>query len=692
MDIPAIIAIISSVVLLGVLAPLGWGGSESTTRHVGRPERLQETLADYMATTSLVTDVRECFDSLWAAACEAGVRCCAWVEGSLAPEFRVRASRVDDTVPADAVSALLMSEQVRCSLGSLTPVVQETSSVPTGAARRVGTILVAPLVSGGELMGSLVMATSHDSELSPDCRSFLVTLAGVFAGHCEREALRRESELARRGSRELIDAVPALLVGMDAEGSVVLFNRGAEMATGLRAADVLGHDGSRCFGRLADEVDLQAMLTREILRPTAPTVRTRLTVPGHKETMVDWSVRRLCHENGEPMMALAAGVDVTTNARLETELVHLERLATAGQLLAGTAHELNNPLAAVVGFSELLQQFRSDERCRDYLDKLNSQAQRAKRIVGNLLTFAREQPADHQAVSPHELVSQTLELVRYQMEVKNVTFRVSVAPDLPDILGNPHELQQVLVNLLTNARDALAEVGGGEVDVSADVEGHLVRLVVGDSGPGIRGDLLASLFEPFVTSKPQGSGTGLGLSISQGIIQQHKGTITARNRDGGGAEFTITLPAEEGMSPGTVRHSAKPSAARCSDRDGCGYQVLVIDDEEMLRSLVADVLSDEGYTVDQAANGDEALQLVIDNDYGAVICDLKMPGLGGEIIYERICELKPSLARRVIFATGDTSGQACEEIVRRAGNKLLCKPFSINQLIDVTSQVAMLQD
>ncbi len=692
MDITAIIAIICSVVLFAVLAPLGWHGGGSATRSVRRPQHLQAALADYLTTTGVMTDARECFDSLWAAAREAGVCCCAWVEGSLAPEFRVQASRVDEAVPADALSALLMSEQVRCSLGSLTPVVQETSHAAAGSTGHVGTILVAPLVSGGGLMGSLVMATWSGTELSPDCRCFLVTLAGVFAGHCEREALRTRSELARRGSRELIDAVPTLLVGIDAEGCVALFNRGAEMATGLRAADVLGRDGSRCLGRLADEVDLHGMLTREILRPAAPTVRTRLTGPGHKETVVDWHIRRLCDGNGEPMLALAAGVDVTTNARLETELVHLERLATAGQLLAGTAHELNNPLAAVVGFSELLQQFRTDDRCRDYLDKLNSQAQRARRIVGNLLTFAREQPADHQAISPHELVSQTLELVRYQMEVKNVTFRVSVAPELPGILGNPHELQQVLVNLLTNASDALAEVGGGEVDVSADVEGHLVRLVVGDSGPGIRGDLLGSLFEPFVTSKPQGAGTGLGLSISQGIIQQHKGTITARNRDGGGAEFTITLPVEEGMSPGTVRHSGKPSAARCSDRDGCGYQVLVIDDEEMLRSLVADVLSDEGYTVDQAANGDEALQLIADNDYGAVICDLKMPGLSGEIIYERICELKPSLARRVIFATGDTSGQACEELVRRAGNGLLSKPFSINQLIDVTSQVATLQD
>jgi len=698
MDTQALTIIIYSVAVLGVLAPLEWGAGSSGQRPDPKPpcdEQFRAAVEKYLSSTGLCTTAHDCFEALWEAVREASVACCAWVEGTLAPEFRVRASRSDGATHSSALPALLMSDHVRRSLGAISSVVCDP--LPPldnlgAAADELSALAVIPMVSGGDLLGSLVFATREPGGFGEARLHYLRTLTSVFAGGCERALLRDRLAQAEGRYGELVNATPTFLVAIDPEGTVVLFNRSLELATGQRERDVLGRDGSRCLSHLADDVDLHAMLLRELLKPTLPTVRARLTTANHRELVVDWRVTRLCHGNGDPFMVVAVGADATVNARLETELVHLERLATAGQLLAGTAHELNNPLAAVVGFAELLQQFRTDERCRDYLDKLHSQAQRARRIVQNLLTFAREQPADHEPTSVHELVSQTLELVRYQMEVKNVTFRVSISPELPRVLGNPHELQQVLVNLLTNARDALGEVGGGEVEVSAQVDGGAMRLVVGDGGPGIRDDLLATLFEPFVTSKPQGAGTGLGLSISQGIIQQHNGTISARNRPRGGAEFTITLPIAEGTSRGTVRDPGKPAAPGSRDRDVCGHRVLVVDDEEMLRALVADVLSEEGYAVDQASNGDEALELAAQNEYGAVICDLKMPGLSGEVIYDRLCELRPGLAQRVIFATGDTSGQACEGLLSRAGDKLLHKPFSIAQLVDLTSQVVACLD
>ncbi len=245
----------------------------------------------------------------------------------------------------------------------------------------------------------------------------------------------------------------------------------------------------------------------------------------------------------------------------QAQLIQSEKLSAVGQFVAGVAHELNNPLAAVIGFSDLLCQTGADEKVRPHLELIAKSAHRCHKIVQNLLGFARQHPPERSLVQINGTIDEVLEIMAYEFRTSNITIVRELKDDMPVIMADPHQLQQVFVNILSNGRQAVeAFRPDGQITVRTRVEGRFVRIEFSDNGPGIRPENLSRIFDPFFTTKPVGKGTGLGLSLSYGMIQEHGGRISVRSELGHGATFEIDLPvAEEAADRG--RDLPRPAAA-----------------------------------------------------------------------------------------------------------------------------------
>jgi signal transduction histidine kinase/CheY-like chemotaxis protein len=363
----------------------------------------------------------------------------------------------------------------------------------------------------------------------------------------------------------------------------------------------------------------------------------------------------------------------------QSQLVQAEKMSAVGLLVSGVAHELNNPLAGVVGYSQLLLREEAGERVRRGLEKINKEAERCKKIVQNLQTFARKHKPQKDYVSINEIVESSLELRAYQLRVDNITVEMDLDPSLPKTMADFHQLQQVFVNIFVNAHQAMVASGGGGLLLirSREADG-CVRVEIRDSGPGIPEEVRSRIFDPFFTTKEVGQGTGLGLSICYGIMEEHHGRIAARNGEEGGAIFTVDLPVLWPMEAAEPDHIVALEAQ--GSFDGKGRNILVVDDELTIVDILYQVLKSDGYRVDTALSGSTALRKLEKERYDVIISDLKMPGMSGQDLYERVRSLDSSLAQRIIFSTGDTVSTDTRQFLESCGNTYLQKPFEIEAI------------
>ncbi len=368
--------------------------------------------------------------------------------------------------------------------------------------------------------------------------------------------------------------------------------------------------------------------------------------------------------------------------RTQIQLFQAERLSALGRLTSGVAHELNNPLAAIVGYSDLLiRRGLPDHDLKENLEIIRQQADRAARIVRKLLAFARADKPERVSTNLNELAEQTVSLLRYQLEVDNITVQTRLDGSIPNLLVDPHQIQQVLLNLITNARQAMAAIGHGTLTLTIRREGGRVVIEVSDTGPGIPPEHLPHVFDPFFTTKEVGDGTGLGLSICHGIVKEHGGEVGARSVPGVETTFTIQLPLVEAPKKAqTVPLVAGPEP-------NTSGQILVVDDEEAIRSWLSKSLTARGYEVDVAGTGADAQALLTARRYDAIVCDIKMPNGDGQHLYHAVLQRDPTLARRMIFITGDTVNPATKNFLMSHGGHALAKPFSIDELTSALEAV-----
>ncbi len=389
--------------------------------------------------------------------------------------------------------------------------------------------------------------------------------------------------------------------------------------------------------------------------------------------------------------------DVSERKKLEDQarnlyhqLLQAEKLAALGQTMSGVAHELNNPLATVLACAERLTGKPLDDTTRRDLDAIHNAAERAARIVRNLQTFARKRHTTRTMVDLNHVVRDTLALRAYEQRVANVVILEALASGLPPVFADPHQIQQVLLNLIINAEQAMISAHGrGTLILRSwhEPESDCVRLEVSDDGPGIPADVQAKIFDPFFTTKEVGKGTGLGLTVAYAIAQEHGGSLSVAPIAGGtgrGAAFTLELPVG-----GTNLRMSAPIPARPAPEVPKGTRALVVEDEVALGTAVADALGDAGFVVDRATNGEDALTLINNQPgqaYDLIICDLKMPKLDGPSLFRRLAVMRPALTKRIVFVTGDVAGTEAERFLEECGCRWLAKPFRLRDLVRVARE------
>ena len=366
--------------------------------------------------------------------------------------------------------------------------------------------------------------------------------------------------------------------------------------------------------------------------------------------------------------------DRTEKRRLQEQLIQSEKMSAIGQLIAGVAHDLNNPLASVVGFADfLIEGGTAPESLREPLEAIRNEAERAAKIVRSLLNFARKNEGERRLQPFGPILEETVLLLRNQLTALKIEANLEVADDLPPIAVDANRLQQVFVNLVNNAAQAMEAAGVGDrIDIVAKKWMDGVALHIVDNGPGVPEEIAARVFEPFFTTKPEGEGTGLGLSICQGIVKEHGGRIVFSARPGGGADFTVELPGsaasmeEETVAPVELGH----------------LKILVVDDEPHIQHYMRAALEAWGHSVETASNGSEALTIVETSLFDVIVTDLRMPTQGGREFYAELQERHPETAGRVVFATGDTVRGDTMQFLESQGQPFLRKPFTLTELRD----------
>jgi two-component system NtrC family sensor kinase len=484
--------------------------------------------------------------------------------------------------------------------------------------------------------------------------------------HVDRILTVREAEADR--FRATLDSMPQAVLLADPALRIVQLNRSAR--------DLFARLGLRTDGGLPAAFDTIEIgdLVRQVAEGRTRQAAGEVVIG--TDRMLSATVTPLAGgDHGEPSLVVVLS-DVTESRRLQQQLAHSEKMSSLGQMISGIAHELNNPLTSILGYSQLLGSTRDPATIAKRVEVLAREAGRCQKIVQNLLSFARRRRPEREPLSLNQVVQSVQALLAYQLRVENVAVSPSLDPALPMIHGDPHELQQVLVNLITNAQQAIRRGGdGGEIALTTSVaDGGTVVLEVRDSGPGIPEPIREKIFDPFFTTKEEGKGTGLGLSLVYGIIESHGGSIEVVPGGGPGACFRITLPS--GVPPAAAATAEREPAPLPS---GPGT-VLVVDDEPELARLICETLAEDGHHVESASDGNAALARVRERPFDLIVSDLHMPGMGGERLYEELRRVRPELGRRLLLISGDTVGDAPEAVAERTGLPLLHKPFDVEGL------------
>jgi len=544
---------------------------------------------------------------------------------------------------------------------ALAPILRQALSSGTVATRAGDRrwALATPLPGRRSALGSVALLL--DRTPSPRDRATLEAAAAVASLALEGTLL---IDAADHRERLWEDATESLSVAL------CVVDRAGRLERGNRAfAELTGSQPNALAGRLWNE-----------LLPTEWHQRVSAVLTGRSTGKVELA----SGDRAIAVTAFAIGApggerrvllfeDQTDRRRLQDRLVQSEKLTAIGQLIAGVAHDLNNPLTSVIGFADFLAESADvPPRIREPLRVIQQEAERASKIVKNLLSFARRQET-RQPTALRPILEATAGLLRNNLSAERVQLQVEIDPDLPDLDLNPTQMQQVFVNLIQNAAQAIAVTRRpGTIRVLARRWMDGVAIEISDDGPGMSQEIADRVFEPFFTTKPEDQGTGLGLSICQGIVKEHGGRITLRTAPGEGATFRVELPGKMPTPPLPARPS-EPAIAR-------PLRVLVIDDEPHILHYIRATLEAWGHHVETAGDGEGGLERAVAESFDLIISDLRMPRMGGREFYEALRRRHPEVANRVAFSTGDTVRGDTLEFLATQGRPCLQKPFSLTEL------------
>jgi len=552
-------------------------------------------------------------------------------------------------------------------------------------------IMVLPLVFGNSLLGMLFLRAARQqrrfsSEEIAACQVVANASANALRNAMLFEGMRSEARSRKEALEKLqniLDHFPDLIYTTDLGGRLTEFSRGGQRMLGYARPEALGLSHTEIYAEPAAREQLQ-----KVLSGGGPVQNLETTVRHRDGAIQDVMVAAatLRDEAGRLYGTVGIIKDITDLKAAQRHLVQAEKLSAVGEVVSGVAHELNNPLAGVLGYAQLLMAGRIDPRQQRSVERIFESALRCQKIVQNLLAFARQHPAEKRYLDLNGIVEKTIDLKAYQLRVNNVKVVKRLDPDLPKTMLDFTQIQQVLLNVINNAQYSMStHRGQGTLTITTALRDGAILLEITDDGPGIARGILGKIFDPFFTTKPVGEGTGLGLSVSYGIVKAHGGRIWADSREGRGTTIFIELPirAEEGLE--VMPGGAPPPGP---ERTGRRLRILAVDDEAVILDLIVDALGRDGHRIDTAGSAREALQKLEQDTYDILVCDLKMPEMDGQELFEVIKTRWPAISEKVIFASGDTIHPDTRSFIDRSGRPCVDKPFKLEVLAEAVARVA----
>jgi len=608
---------------------------------------------------------------------------------------------------------------LKAVLASADPVVVDARSVSQAAVvdalRRMRTTAWIPLRWREKALGLAVVAYAFPRRLGElgGLRALADELAlAVALRRAERNAARAKTEL-----EGVLESVESGVVLLDASRRVRFANARFAQLMGLEARLPDGQALAALSEALRDwlvragassPVGGRARSFREQLPALDP--RGKEAVWGDLELShpvcrgIKLVVRPLRDGAGERVGWVGVFREAGAQPMWQSRMLHTEKMAVLGRLLSGIAHELNNPLTTVLGYAQLLLSHHAAPDHNAELLRVYQEADRARQIVQHVLLFARQAEPERRPVDLNEIVEQTVNLRSYELKLENIAVELDLAPGLPPTFADLHQLQQVVLNLVLNAEQAILRSSSGEGRLRGRIRiraraaaANRLRLEVSDDGPGVPPEIASRIFDPFFTTKPLHEGTGLGLSIAYGIVQEHGGEIYLAKEHppdfSTGATFAVELPAlvselKSRPEPAPARPASLVPAAAAGQPPAAGkLRVLVVEDEPTVAQLITDVLTEEGHEVEAVLDGAEGLERVLHEPCDLVICDLKMPRLDGQAFYKALMEAGSPAQHRVLFITGDTLARRTLDFLDRHSLPYVAKPFQVEELKRAVHQV-----
>jgi len=546
----------------------------------------------------------------------------------------------------------------------------EASLSSHGLLEGFESLLYVPICCGEALpIGVIYLMSSARQVFSDGDRRFLETVCNQVSTAFEQvhHALERQASTLR----SLLDGLFEGVVVADKRGVVGLCN-----PVGQDCLDKLCRQSN--WGRIEMGADQPfAALTRELADQR---VLTREFSSAEDGQRYSFALSRFSQSDQEDSFTLIFR-DISDEFATRQRLQQAERLSSLGELIAGIAHELNNPLTSVMGYAQLLLMEGNET---EEVQRIYEEGDRCGRIVRKLLSLGRTTENERTTLQVNALLNEAVDILEYELTVHNVKVEKHFDPELPLTFADPYQLAQAFLNLLNNAFQAITQHRKeGTITLSTRLENQELVIGVADDGPGVPAEIHSRVFDPFFTTKEVGQGTGLGLSQVHAIVEDHGGSIRLKSSPETGTRFTIRLPVREDPeapfeAPVTSEESAGASQMR----------VLIADDEPTIQALISRVLDSMGHLYDTASTGVEALELAIRTEYDCLIVDFRMPGMDGPTLHQALRERRPHLAEQTIFITGDLGAPETQSYLAECGCQSLEKPFNLKRLSDAILQVA----
>ena len=564
---------------------------------------------------------------------------------------------------------------------------------PTAIFGTSGQPLAVSFVGPEGLVAVLAVGSARPREFTAVEERLLLALADHAAVAVENarlyRRLRQELE-ARERLTAILDVTTDLVAISDLSARLLYLNGAGQSLLGLTAEESLGLPIAGLVPERLRPV-VQDEILPTLLRDGRWTGESVLLARDGREVPV--SVVAVAHPAADGAVEFVSAIvrDMTERKRTEAELrrqrealYQTEKLTTMGTVLAGVAHELNNPLTAVTGYANLLRQDLAGTPSATRAENIAHAADRCASIVRNFLALARKYPPERQLVRLNDIARDAAELLAYHLRVDGIEVKLDLEEGLPVLWADPHQLHQVVVNLITNARDELRKAPPPRrltLRTRADTARGRVAVDVEDTGPGVPDEIRDRIFEPFFTTKPVGQGTGLGLSLCHGIVEGHGGTLSLISEPGEGAIFRVELPVV--APPAATGKNAPETTPAVS-----GKRILVVDDERLVLQLLGEMLGADHHTVDTVGDGTQALEVLRRTSYDLILSDVRMPYLDGPGLYRALERRLPDLCRRFVLMTGDVLSAEIQTFLEQTGVPGLSKPFDRGQVRRVIQQIA----